>query len=97
MTTMGNRFGIQGLGTEAVHSIRDVSDGRISAVSRPTEVPRNPNSMKETIKSEFGSSCPDTEEVRKAEFAPHYNYITFIGQTVSLLNYTSQATDKEEY
>ena len=37
MTTMGNRFGIQGLGAEAVHSIRDVDSARTSEVSRPAE------------------------------------------------------------
>ena len=72
MTTMGNRFGIQGLGAEAVHSIRDVNDARISEVSRPAEVPLHPNSMKETIKSEFGSSCPDTEEIVYPEFGGRY-------------------------
>ena len=38
MTAMGNCFGIQGLGAEAIHSIRDDGDVRISEVSRPTEV-----------------------------------------------------------
>ena len=35
---MGNRFGIQGLGTEADHSIRDVDTTRISEENRPTAV-----------------------------------------------------------
>ena len=75
---MGNRFGIQGLGAEAVHSIRDVNDARISEVSRPTEVSLNVNSTKESIKSEFGTSCPDTEDVRKAEFASRYSTLDLV-------------------
>ena len=38
MTAMGNRFGIQGLGAEADHSIRDVELVRTSEESRPTAV-----------------------------------------------------------
>ena len=80
---MGNRFGIQGLGAEAVHSIRDVNDARISEVSRPTE------GTKEAVHSEFAASysgasnegqetrsifcCP--EDVRKSEFAESYTIL----------------------
>ena len=63
---MGNRFGIHGLEAAPVHSERDVSVGRISNVSRPTEVP-----VSET-RSDFGSSCPDPEAV-ETKFAPRYN------------------------
>ena len=38
MAAMGNHFGIQGVGAEADHIIRDVNEARISKVSRPTEV-----------------------------------------------------------
>jgi len=80
MTTMGKRFGIQGLGAEAVHSIRDVNNARISEVSRPTE------ETKEVVHPEFAASysgasnegqetrsifcCP--EDVRKSEFGALY-------------------------
>ena len=51
MTTMGNRFGVQGLGAEAVHSIRDVNEVGTSEVSRPPEVVK-------VQYSEIGSSHP---------------------------------------
>ena len=38
MTTMGNRFGIQGLGTEPNRRIRDDEMVRTSEENRPTEV-----------------------------------------------------------
>ena len=66
MTAIGNRFGIHGLEAASVHSERDVSNGRISNVSRPTEVP-----VSET-RSDFGSSCPDPED-RQTKFAPRYS------------------------
>ena len=63
MTAMGNRFGVQGLGAEAVHSIRDVSEARISEENRPTavschpEVPKTLNERKrsEAVNPEFGA------------------------------------------
>jgi len=36
---MGNRFGVQGLGTEPIRSIRDVDNARTSEKYRPTEDP----------------------------------------------------------
>ena len=49
MTAMGNRFGIQGLGAEAVHSHRDVNFSRIPEENRPTEDtelgPRTPGDL----------------------------------------------------
>ena len=39
MTTMGNRFGVQGLGTKPIHSLRDLDNFRTPEVSRPTEDP----------------------------------------------------------
>ena len=73
MTAMGNRFGIHGL--EAA-SVRDDSDVRIPEVSRPT-VPVLAKEMKETTRSEFGSSCHDPEEqqtkVVNPEFGARYN------------------------
>ena len=66
---MGNRFGIHGLGTESIHSVRDDSVARIPEVSRPTEVTKE---MKETTRSEFGSSCHDIEAVQ-TKFVARYN------------------------
>ena len=65
MTAMGNRFRIHGLEAASVHSERDVSVGRISNVSRPTEV------LVSETRSDFGSSCPDPEAV-EAKSAPRY-------------------------
>ena len=64
MTAMGNRFGIHGLEAASTHSERDVSEARISEVSRPTEVPVLAKEMKETTRSEFSSSCHDPEVVQ---------------------------------
>ena len=69
MTAMGNRFGIHGLEAASVHSEREFSDGRISNVSWPTEVPVLVNETR----SDFGSSCPDPED-RQTKFAPRYIY-----------------------
>ena len=74
MTAMGNRFGIHGLEAASVHSERDVSDARISEVSRPTE---DPVSVRE-LRSDFGSSCPDPED-KQPKFAARYTpIITYI-------------------
>ena len=36
---MGNRFGVQGLGAEPIHSTRDDDRSRTSEENRPTEDP----------------------------------------------------------
>ena len=65
MTAMGNRFGIHGLEAASTHSERDVSDARISEVSRPTEVTGS------ETRSDLGSSYPDPEAVQ-TKFAARY-------------------------
>ena len=77
MTAMGNRFGIHCLETESVHSIQDVSEARIPDVIRPNEVPVLTKEVKETTRSEFGSSCHDPEDQQTkavyTEFAQRYS------------------------
>ena len=75
MTAMGNRFGIHGLEAASTHSERDVSDGRISNVSMPTEVP----AVVSETRSDFGSSCPDPE-VSQTKSGARYNGAQAVGQ-----------------